>query len=404
MVEGAPSLGWSGVSDKRSYYRLFAGYVLALFATGVATVALAFVAFDLTGDDSGAVIGTALSIKMLAYVLVAPVLTVLTERLPRRAFLIGLDLIRAASLLTLPFVTAVWQVYLLVFVFSVASATFGFVYMTVVPYLLGHEDDYTKSLARSRIASEVEGPLSPLLAAGLMLVAGVTGLFLIAAISFLVSASLVRLAHLPRETGRREGGLWRKLARGPQLFLARPEFRAVLAFDMVAALATAMVMVNTVVIVQGIFDLQRDGSALAFFAFGAGSVLGAVLMPLALSVAEEKRVMLIGGALIPVALAAGVVQSTLAGLLGLWAVLGFGVAWVLTPVAAVIRKTAAPEDLQTMFAAQTAIANACLLLAYPLAGWIGAEWGITAAFATLGALAAVGLVAAYRLWRVARAG
>ncbi len=71
------------------------GYVLALFATGIATVALALLAFDLAGDDSGAVIGTALSIKMLAYVFAAPLVTILTDRLPRRSFLIALDLIRA---------------------------------------------------------------------------------------------------------------------------------------------------------------------------------------------------------------------------------------------------------------------------------------------------------------------
>jgi MFS family permease len=160
-----PSLAWSGVSDKRSYYRLFAGYVIALFATGIATVALALLAFDLAGDDSGAIIGTALSLKMLAYVLAAPVVTLLTERIPRKTLLIGLDLIRAASLLLLPFVTQVWQIHALVFAFALASATFGFVYLAVVPYLLGSEKDYTQSLARSRIASELEGPVSPLLAA-----------------------------------------------------------------------------------------------------------------------------------------------------------------------------------------------------------------------------------------------
>ena len=39
---------------------------------GIATVALALLAFDLAGDDFGAVIGTALSLKMLAYVFAAP--------------------------------------------------------------------------------------------------------------------------------------------------------------------------------------------------------------------------------------------------------------------------------------------------------------------------------------------
>ena len=100
--DAARPLSWSGVSDKRSYYRLFAAYVLALFATGIATVALALLAFDLSGDDSGAILGTALSIKMLAYVVAAPISAALTERLPRKELLIGLDLVRAASLCVLP--------------------------------------------------------------------------------------------------------------------------------------------------------------------------------------------------------------------------------------------------------------------------------------------------------------
>ncbi len=109
MSDTAP-LAWSGTSDKGSYYRLYAGYVVALFATGIATVALALFAFDLAGEDSGAIIGTALSLKMLAYVLAAPVVTVLTDRIPRKALLIGLDVVRAASLLLLPFVTQVWHI------------------------------------------------------------------------------------------------------------------------------------------------------------------------------------------------------------------------------------------------------------------------------------------------------
>lgn len=399
VSETGEALGWSGTSDKRSYYRLFSGYVLALFATGIATVALALLAFDIEGDDSGTVIGTALSIKMLAYVFAAPLVTILTDRLPRRSFLIALDLIRAASLILLPFVTAVWQIYALVFVFATASATFGFVYLAVVPYLLGSAEDYTRSLARSRIASELEGPLSPLMAAGLMVVLGAGGIFILAAGVFAASALLVRTAHLPRSVGTPVGGLWKKLTRGPLLFVSIPNFRAVIALDVVVALATAMVMVNTVVIVQGAFDLQRDASALAFFAFGIGAILGAVLLPLVLSIVEDKRLMLAGASLIVLALVAGTVQSTLPGLLALWAALGLGTAWALTPVSYLIRRVAAPADLQTLFAAQMSIANGCLLIAYPLAGWLGAGLGMGLTFAILGALAAMATAIAWGLWR-----
>lgn len=398
MADEAASLGWSGVSDKTSYYRLFRAYVLALFATSIATVALALLAFDLTGDDSGAVIGTALSLKMLAVIFAAPVLAVLTDRLPRKAYLIALDLIRAGSLVLLPFVTSVWQIYVLVFVFATASATFGFVYLAIVPYLLGSEEDYTRSLARARIASELEGPVSPLLAAGLMIVLGATGIFVLAAGAFAASALLVRMARLPRHVGSPPGGLWRKLTRGPRLFVAVPEFRAAIALDVTVALATAMVMVNTVVIVQGMFDLERDASALAFFMFGVGSITGALLLPLALSALSEGRFMLIGAAVVTAGLVLGTVQHSLAGLLVLWALIGLGIAWTVTPVTYLIRKKSSQDDLQTLFAAQLSIVSACLLVAYPLAGFLGTTLGMSATFAILGAMAGTSAFVARRLW------
>jgi MFS family permease len=394
----ATALAWSGVSDKRSYYRLFAAYVLALFATGIATVALAILAFDLTGDESGSVIGTALSIKMLAYVVAAPISAALTERLPRKQLLIALDLIRAASLGLLPFATSAEQLYALVFVFALASATFTLVYMTVVPYLLGEAEDYARSLARSRIASELDGAIGPMLAAGLLVVATVTGVFVIAAAGFLISALLVWRADLPRHTTRRAGGFLRKALRGPRLFVAEPQFRAILALDVAMALASAMVMVNTVVIIQGMFDLDVEAAATAFFVFGAGSVAGALVVSATLSRIPERLVMLAGAALITLALLGGALADFAVTLLAIWAALGVGVALALTPASWVIRRVAPPEDLQTLFAAQFSITNICLLLAYSAAGWAGAELGIVTTFLLFGAAAGVATLLAAWLW------
>jgi predicted MFS family arabinose efflux permease len=395
---GPRPLAWSGVSDKRSYYRLFVAYVLALFATGIATVALALLAFDLSGDDSGAVLGTALSIKMLAYVIAAPISAALTERLPRKELLIALDLIRAGSLCLLPFATSAGQVFGLVFVFALASATFTLVYMTLVPYLLGNAEDYARSLGRSRIASELDGAIGPMLAAAFLVVASVTGVFIISAVAFLVSALLVWQADLPRHTTRREGGLLANALRGPRLFLAEPQFRAILALDVVVALASAMVMVNTVVIIQGLFDLDVEAAATAFFVFGAGSVTGALVVSATLSRVPERLVMLGGAALITLALLIGVIADKALTLGVIWAALGVGVALALTPASYLIRRVAPPEDLQTLFAAQFSITNICLLVAYSAAGWAGTELGIPATFLLFGALSAAATLVAYRLW------
>lgn len=104
------------VLANRTYRHLFLAQVIALLGTGLATVALGLLAFDLAGENAGAVLGTALAIKMLAYIGVAPIASALAERLPRRAVLVALDLVRAAVALVLPFVTQLWEIYILIFV------------------------------------------------------------------------------------------------------------------------------------------------------------------------------------------------------------------------------------------------------------------------------------------------
>ena len=72
------------------YRRLFAAQVIALAGTGLSTVALALLAYGLAGGDAGKVLGTALAIKMLAYVGIAPCVGGIAHRLPRKAFLVAL--------------------------------------------------------------------------------------------------------------------------------------------------------------------------------------------------------------------------------------------------------------------------------------------------------------------------
>ena len=131
----------------RTYRHLFVAQVVALLGTGIATVALGLIAFDLAGAEAGAVLGTALAIKMIAYVGVAPVAGAFASRLPRRTLLVALDLVRAAVAICLPFVDAVWQVYTLVFVLQAASAAFTPTFQATIPDVLPDEAEYTRALS-----------------------------------------------------------------------------------------------------------------------------------------------------------------------------------------------------------------------------------------------------------------
>jgi MFS family permease len=105
------------ILSNRTYRHLFMAQVIALIGTGLATVALGLLAYDLAGDRAGAVLGTALAIKMSAYILVAPVAAAFADKFPRRTMLVTLDLVRALVAIA-PFVTQIWEIYILIFFFS----------------------------------------------------------------------------------------------------------------------------------------------------------------------------------------------------------------------------------------------------------------------------------------------
>lgn len=119
-----------------AYRHLFAAQVIALVGTGLATVALGLPAYDIAGADAGSVLGTALGIKMMAYVAIAPAVGAIADRLPRRALMVGSDLVRASVALMLPFVDQVWQVYVLIFLLQSASAAFTPTFQAVIPDVL----------------------------------------------------------------------------------------------------------------------------------------------------------------------------------------------------------------------------------------------------------------------------
>jgi MFS family permease len=387
-----------GVLANRTYRHLFLAQVVSLVGTGLATVALGLLAFDLAGDRAGAVLGTALAIKMIAYVGVAPVAAAFAERLPRRTMLVALDLVRAVVALALPFVTEVWQVYLLIFLLQSASAGFTPTFQATIPDLLPDERDYTNALSLSRLAYDLESLISPMLAAALLTVISFHSLFAGTVLGFLLSAALVVTVRLPSPKPSVPRGIWDRTTRGIRLYLATPRLRGLLALNVAVAAAGAMVIVNTVVLVKSGFGLGDREVALALAAFGAGSMVAALALPRLLERVLDRRAMLAGAGVLAIGMLIGPLARSLANLMPLWFVLGLGYSLTQTPTGRLLRRSAHPEDRPALFAAQFALSHACWLGTYPFAGWLGATEGLDATFLVMAALSVVSVATASRLW------
>lgn len=386
------------VLSRRTYRHLFLAQVVALVGTGLLTVALGLLAFELAGADAGAVLGTALAIKMIAYVGVAPVASALTGHLPRRAVLVGLDLVRAAVALMLPFVTEIWQIYILIFVLQAASAGFTPTFQATIPDVLPEEEDYTKALSLSRLAYDLESLASPVLAAALLTVISFHELFAGTVFGFLGSAALVMSVVLPNPRNTPSGGVYDRTTRGLRIYLATPRLRGLLALNLAVAAGGALVFVNTVVFVQGAFDLGDRQTAFALAAFGAGSMLVALALPKVLERLADRAVMVAGASVMIVGTALAAVVASYSAMLPLWFLLGAGYSLALTPSGRLLRRSAHSEDRPAVFAAQFALSHACWLITYPLAGWTGSALGLPIASGVLAAIASVGLLTALSVW------
>lgn len=387
------------VLGNKTYRRLFLAQVVSLAGTGLATVALGLLAYDLAGEQAGAVLGTALAIKMIAYVGVSPVASAFSDRLPRRTLLISLDMVRAAIALLLPFVDQVWQVYALIFVLQSASAAFTPTFQATIPDILTDEQEYTKALSLSRLAYDLENLASPAIAALLLTFIGFHWLFAGTAIGFFVSALFVLSSTLPAiKASENQGGFYANTTKGIRFYLATPRLRGLLAMSLAVAAAGAMVIVNTVVYVRGYLNLGDQQTAIMLGAFGAGSMIAALSLPKLLSGLPDRTVMAGGGVLMAFGLAAGIFLPPFEWILPVWFVIGIGYSIVQVPAGRLLRRSSNQSDRPAYFAAQFSLSHACWLFTYPLAGWLSSSFGLQTAFAVLCLLAFTATILGLTIW------
>src|SRR5215210_3083038 len=181
----------------RAYKLLFGAQIVSLLGSGVTTVGLALFAYQFTGGSSAtAVIGNALMLRILAFLLFSQPAGVIADRISRKKILIAADLARFGLLALFPFITTVWQIYALIFAINAVTAFFTPTFEASIPEVVGDEQ-YVQALSLSRVAVDVEAVAAPALAGVLIALFGVRYVFWFDAFTYLVSALLVVVVTMP---------------------------------------------------------------------------------------------------------------------------------------------------------------------------------------------------------------
>lgn len=386
--------------QNRTYLRLFSAQVISLIGTGISTICLGLLAWELSKEDASIVLGIAFALKMVVYVVLTPFLGQLLAPLDRKKSLVILDCLRAAMVLCLPFVTQVWQVYLLMFFINACAAAFTPLYQAILPSVIQDGSDYTKALSFSRLAFDLEQLVSPILTAALLTLLSFRVLFILDALTFGLSAFLILGCVLPQRVTF--SASYRNFSlQGMRDYLSHPRLRALWFAYLAVASVSAMVIVNTVVYVHDLLSGGQTETALAMAVVGGGSILVALALPKWLQNHTVRSTLLSGIVLLSLSMTIGIWAPNWIGFTLLCFLGGMGLALVQTPAALVITKNSDEKSRSAYFAAHFSLTHFWWFFTYLFAGWSASQFGMAITYGVMTVACLLSLSCYLRATRVA---
>jgi MFS transporter, NRE family, putaive nickel resistance protein len=360
-----------------TFARLYLSQATSLLGDAFTWVGLALLAFELAGSNASVILGAALTLRVTAFVILSPLAGALADRLDRKMILISSDLARMIVIGLMPFVTEIWQVYVLMFALNAFTAFFTPTYQATIP-LVTSKDDYGQAISLSGATFELLGVLGPGIAGAVAVFLGARSIFFLDAATFLISALLIltlrRSLNAARDsTTTSSATTWADIQDGTTRLWKDAPIRYALLLELVASVAGALVLVNTVGLIKGSLGLGNLEYGWVMAAFGVGATLAALAVGALEKRLPRTRFALLGAFVTTLA----VLPANTVGfmpLLALWLVAGAGQNWVNLPTQALIADRTPLEVQGRVYGAHFAWSHLWWALAYPLAGWLGSSF------------------------------
>ena len=259
----------------RSFRLLFLATLGSGLGTRLAVVALIVDVYDRTG--SGKWVGALLVADFLPTIAIGLLLGSLVDRLPRRALMIGSDLVSMAAFCVLPFAGSAAVVVALAGVVGFASGFFRPAVYAGLPNLV-EEPDLARANGLLQSIASVAWMVGPLVGGVLLSVSSADTAYFVNAGTFLFSAVLI--AQIPNRLLQSDRALseghWRDLGEGFRLARRSRALAAVLVVWTLVMVMLAHVDVAEVELAKVAFDAGNLGLGLMMAAAGLGLAVGSL--------------------------------------------------------------------------------------------------------------------------------
>lgn len=357
------------------FARLYFAQAINLIGDALTWLGLALLTFELVGDRAGVILSTALTLRVLPYMVLSPLAGAIADRVDRKRIMVVTHLARMVIVCLLPFVTQPWQIYAIMLALNVFSAFFTPTYTATIP-LVATQAEYPQAISLSSATYQLLGMLGPGLAGGIAAFVGTRQIFFLDGLTFLVAAILVftlpgqlLVAHNQPEANPVRRTL-QDIRLGTTCLFFDPLIRYALIMQLVAAISGAAILVNTVSYVQGALQLGKLEYGAVMAAFGFGAMLASVRLGSLSSTVNKTMLTRIGAILVTLAILPANWMG-LSSLLVLWPVAGIGQTLVNVPTQILIADRVDVDLQGRVYGAHFAWSHCWWAFSYPLAGWLG---------------------------------
>jgi MFS family permease len=348
------------------FLRLWAGQGISFAGDAVSMVALVILIAQITGSASA--VGGALLARILP-TLASPLVGVFADRLDRRAILVTSDLARAILITGMIFARDLVVLYVLVFLMGLARTFFNPTVRAAFPSVVG-EGDLTRANSLVSGTYSLSIAVGPALGGLLVATVGVNAVFLLDAVTFLISAAFLSLIPLPRPQVSGDESFIRELRFGFVYLIGASVPLAIVVGDFLTVITTDVTIPAEVFLAKETFGAGAAGYGLLVSLWGAGMVAGSALTAVLGDRVRLIPLYFLGIFVWALALAGTGLSPTFALALGALTVAGIsnGVENVVTDT---ILQTRVPDALLgRVFSVRFLSISTGEALAYPLGGLI----------------------------------
>lgn len=362
----------------KTFAKLYLAQTISLLGDAFSWVGLALLAYQIDKEHSATILATALTLRVLAFILFSPFAGVVADKVARKKILYVTHFIRMALICCLPFVHTELQIYALVFLLNVFNAFFTPTYRAVIPQII-ERNLLREAVGLSTATFQLLGVLGPALAGIVAVWLGARQIFFLDGVSFIIAGILiltipkVELQKGVSDKAKRASNTWSDVLKGIRLLFSNKILRFALSIEFVSAIAGAMILVNTIGHIKNNLLLNDNYYGWVMAIFGIGAAVSAFILG-SLDKSKTRTLSLISGAIVLGVSISFANYVPYAVLMGLWLMAGLGQSLAEMPSETLIAENIASENQGKVYGSHFAFSHLWWAIAYPVAGFLGASF------------------------------